>query len=180
MFWGKENWEFFEDLYAFNQSLPEEDRVFVKSIDIEYKMESAIFVINQLIGDREIPKSLKGTVGIFKQIFDNTREHREQYQGLSVMYYYDREVVESLVLSTIDELERKSETYTEFFGDDFIRFATMILEMDDGLTFDYTNPNNNYKFRDRLIYRKFESLVEEYPDTGIPVSYTHLTLPTKA
>ncbi|MEQ6167409.1 hypothetical protein AAOE16_09450 [Ekhidna sp. MALMAid0563] len=167
MFWGKENWEFFEDLYAFNQALPEDDRVFVRSIDIEYKMESAIFVINQLIGDKEIPESLSGTVGAFKQIFENTREHREQYQGLSVMYYYDREVVESLVLMTIEEMERKSDEYTSFFGDDFVRFATMILEMDDGLTFDYTNPNNNYKFRDRLIYRKFESLIEEYPETGI-------------
>lgn len=167
MFWGKENWEFFEDLYAFNQELPEQERVFIKSIDIEYKMESAIFVINQLIGDKEIPESLNGTIGVFKQIFETTREHREQYQGLSVMYYYDRDLIENLVLMTIEEMERKSDDYTSFFGDDFIQFATMILEMDDGLTFDYTNPNNNYKFRDRLIHKKFESLVEEYPDTGI-------------
>ena len=167
MFWGKENWRFFEELYQFNQSLNSEDRVFVRSIDIEYKMESAIFVINELIGDRSIPESLQGTLGVFKKIFEETRAHRESYQGLSVMYYYDRELIESLVLITIDELERKSEAYTEFFGDDFVQFATMILEMDDGLTFDYTNPNNNYKFRDRLIYRKFESLINEFPDTGI-------------
>lgn len=167
MFWGKENWSFFEELYQFNQALDPEERVFVRSIDIEYKMESAIFVINELIGDREIPESLQGTLGVFQKIFEDTRSHRESYQGLSVMYYYDRELIESLVLITIDELERKSEAYTEFFGDDFVQFATMILEMDDGLTFDYTNPNNNYKFRDRLIYRKFTSLVEEFPDTGI-------------
>lgn len=167
MFWGKENWAFFEDLREFNQSIPEADRVFVKSIDIEYKMESAIYVINQLIGDKEIPQSLISTVGVFKQLFDNTKVHRESFQGLSVMYYYNREVVESLVLKTIDELERKSEEYTNFFEDDFVQFATMILEMDDGLTFDYTNPNNNYKFRDRLIYKKFISLMEEYPDNGV-------------
>jgi hypothetical protein len=167
MFWGKENWSFFEDLYQFNQTLDPEERVFVRSIDIEYKMEAAIFVINELIGDRKIPESLQGTLGVFQKIFEDTRSHRESYQGLSVMYYYDRELIESLVLITIDELERKSEAYTEFFGDDFVQFATMILEMDDGLTFDYTNPNNNYKFRDRLIYRKFTSLVEEFPDTGI-------------
>lgn len=167
MFWGKENWTFFENLYQFNQTLNPEDRVFVRSIDIEYKMESAIFVINELIGDRQIPESLQGTLGIFKKLFEDTRKHRESFQGLSVMYYYDRELIESLVLITIDELERKSEAYTEFFGDDFVQFATMILEMDDGLTFDYTNPNNNYKFRDRLIYRKFTSLVEEFPDMGI-------------
>ncbi len=167
MFWGKENWTFFEDLRSFNLSLPEDDRVFVKSIDIEYKMESAIFVINRLIGDKVIPPTLQGTVGIFKQLFDETKAHRESYQGISVMYYYNREVVESLILKTIDEMDRNSEAYTDFFGDDFVQFATMILEMDDGLTFDYTNPNNNYKFRDRLIYKKFISLTEEYPEYGV-------------
>ncbi|MEO9483829.1 MAG: erythromycin esterase family protein [Ekhidna sp.] len=167
MFWGQENWAFFEDLRAFNQTLPEEERVFVRSIDIEYKMESAIYVINELIKQKEIPASLESTVGAFKQLFEDTRAHRESHQGLSVMYYYDREVVENLVLKTIDEMELKSDEYTDFFGDDFVRFATMILEMDDGLTFDYTNPNNNYKFRDRLIYDKFTSLAEEYPTAGI-------------
>ncbi len=167
MFWGKENWKFFEDLRAFNQTLPKKDQVFVRSVDIEYKMESAIFVINQLIGNKEIPKNLQPTLGTFKQLFDDTKEHREQYQGISVMYYYDRELVESLVLTTINEMERKSKDYTRFFGDDFIQFATMILDMDDGLTFDYTNPNNNYKFRDRLIYKKFVALAEEFPNKGI-------------
>lgn len=167
MFWGKENWAFFEELRAFNQTLPPDQQITVQSIDIEYKMESAIYVINELIGDTEIPPSLQGTLGIFKQLFEDARTHRESYQGLSVMYYYDREVVEGLVLKTIDEMERKSEDYTNFFEDDFVQFATMILEMDDGLTFDYTNPNNNYKFRDRLIYKKFISLVEEYPDKGV-------------
>ncbi len=167
MFWGKENWEFFEDLRAFNLTLPKRERIEVHSVDIEYKMESAIFVINELIGEKEIPENLQETLGTFKKLFEDTREHREQFQGLSVMYYYDREVVEALVLKTIDEMERKSRDYTRFFGDDFVQFATMILDMDDGLTFDYTNPNNNYKFRDRLIYKKIISLNEEFPDTGV-------------
>ena len=167
MFWSKENWKFFEDLYAFNQTLPEEEQVFVQSIDIEYKMESAIFIINQLIGDEPIPEELLSTLGVFKEIFEETKNHRAQFEGLSVMYYYDRELVERLVLKTIDEMERKSEAYMQFFGDYFIEFATMILEMDDGLTFDYTNPNNNYKFRDRLIYKKTISLVEDYPEMGV-------------
>ncbi|WP_420316025.1 hypothetical protein [Ekhidna sp.] len=167
LFWGKENWEFFEELKAFNDALPAEEQIFVKSIDIEYKMASAIFVINDLIGDKSIPESLESTIGEFKKLFEGTRKHRESFQGLSVMHYYDRKIVENLVLLTIDEMEQKSELYTEFFQDDFIQFATIILEMDDGLTFDYTNPNNKYKFRDRLILQKFHSLIEDYPNTGI-------------
>ncbi|MEO1253730.1 MAG: hypothetical protein AAFY41_02435, partial [Bacteroidota bacterium] len=124
-------------------------------------------VINQLIGEKKIPSSLQPTLGMFKKLFQDTKDHRESYQGLSVMYYYDRETVENLVLKTIDEIEKNSEDYTRFFEDDFVQFATMILDMDDGLTFDYTNPNNNYKFRDRIIYKKFASLIEEHPKKGI-------------
>lgn len=166
MFWGKENWTFFEDLRAFNSTLPKEDRVSVASIDIEYKMESAIFVINELIGDKSIPNDLKGTVGLFQQLFEDARAHREKYQGLAVMYYYNRETVEALVHKSLDEVDRNSKAYMDFFGDDFVQFATLILEMDDGLTFDYTNPNNKYKFRDRLIYNKFEDLAANYPNVG--------------
>ncbi len=167
MFWSQENWTFFENLRAFNLELPENERIIVKSIDIEYKMESAVFVINELIGNREVPESLSKTVGIFKKLFEDTRSHREQYQGISVMHYYDRDLVESLVHATIDEMEQKKDNYVAFFGENFVQFATIILDMDDGLTFDYTNPKNKYKFRDRLIYKKFVSLVQENPESGI-------------
>jgi len=152
MFWGKENYAFFQDLLAFNKTLPEEERIIVKSIDIEYKMESAIFVINELIRDKAIPPSLEETIGRFQQIFEEKRTHREQFDGLSVMFYYDKEMVTQLVRYTLYDLDNQPSTYTDFFGSDFVQFAMMILDMDDGLTFDYTNPNTNYKFRDRLIY----------------------------
>lgn len=177
LFWGKENWEFFEDLRDFNLSVSPEEQITVASIDIEYKMASALFMINEWIGDREIPKELDGTVGGFYRLFEELRPHREQFQGIAVMYYYDREIVENLVLATIDELEKKSTIYMDYFGEHFVDFATMILEMDDGLTFDFINPNTNYKFRDRLIYKKFIKLITENPDKGIlcPIGMRHAT-----
>ena len=81
MFWGKENWDFFQNLRAFNLTLPQEERIYVASIDIEYKMESAIFVINEIIGEREIPASLESTVGAFKTLFQRKKNHREQYHS---------------------------------------------------------------------------------------------------
>jgi len=167
MFWGKENRQFFSDLRLFNESLSEEDRVIVKSIDIEYKMEAAIYAINQFIQDKEIPPSLNETLGEFKRIYDQTKEHRETYDAIAVMYYYDRDFIQDLIIRTINDLEDNSDTYIDFLGESFTEFATMILEMDDGLAFDYTNPNNNYKFRDRIIYENFLSLIESSHDKGI-------------
>ena len=176
MFWGKENRVFFQALRKFNLSLPADQRISVESIDIEYKQESAIFMINKFIGDQSVPSSLDETVGTFQRIYEETREHRESYEGLSIMYYYDRELVEQLVIQTINDLEDDSQKYIDFFGENFSAFATMILEMDDGLTFDYTNPNQHYRFRDRLIYKNFIELVEAYPNTGIlcPIGMRHM------
>lgn len=167
MFWGQENYAFFQDLYEFNETIPAEERVMVQSIDIEYKMESAIFVINELIAGKTIPESLMETVGTFKQLFDETKTHREQFDGLSVMFYYDKQLVTQLVRYTFNDIQNQEAVYEEFFSDDFLQFVVMILDMDNGLIFDYTNPNTNYKFRDRLIYGKFTELLEDYPDKGI-------------
>lgn len=167
LFWGKENRQFFIDLRNFNLTLPVSERIGVWSIDIEYKMASAIYVINELIGQNNIPEPLSQTLGAFKFLFDDTKEHREQYDGLATMFYYDKELVTDLVLKTLNDLEVNSKEYISFFDDEFVQFATLILEMDDGLTFDYTNPNTNYKFRDRLIYKKTLDLIEDNPDTGI-------------
>ncbi|MEM6735048.1 MAG: erythromycin esterase family protein [Bacteroidota bacterium] len=176
MFWAKENRKFFKDLRAFNLTLPEKDRVIVKSIDIEYKMEAAIFMINQFIGSKTIPDSLKTIIGEFRRIYEETKIHRESYEGLAIMYYYDREWIQQLIIETINDLEDNSEQYIDFFDEDFTQFATMILEMDDGLTFDYTNPNQNYRFRDRLIYKNFTELLESYPSVGIlcPIGMRHV------
>ena len=77
MFWGMENRKFFENLRSFNQTLPAKDQIVVKSIDIEYKQEAAIFMINRFIGQKEIPGELSSTVGEFQRIYLETLEHRE-------------------------------------------------------------------------------------------------------
>ncbi len=180
MFWGKENYAFFQNLYRFNQTLPKAERVMVRSIDIEYKMESAIFVINELIADKEVPESLTHTVGVFQQMFEDTRAHREQYDALAVMYYYDREFVTQLVEYTLVDIGNNTSHYEDFFGTSYDQFATVIKDMSDGLFFDYTNPNTNYKFRDQLIYEKFLDLLRENPKTGMLTVFglRHATKPS--
>lgn len=177
LFWGKENRAFFQDLRAFNQTLPEGERIWIRSIDIEYKMASAIFVINELIGDNTIPDSLASTIGNFNHLFDSSTDHREQFDGLSVMYYYDRDLVEQLVLHTLKELKKKELYFRQFFEADFEQFSQIVVEMDQGILFDFTNPNTNYKYRDRLIEKKMSDLAKEFPGKGIlcPIGMRHAT-----
>lgn len=180
MFWGKENWAFFEDLRAFNQTVPSSERILVRSIDVEYKMESAIFYMNELIGDHEIPDELDPVIGAFNRLFDSTQAERESYQGLAVMFYYDKDYVTNLVNYALIDIQAKEETYRAFFRNDFKAYHGLIQDMYDGLIFDYTNPNTNYKFRDRLIYQKFVDLLQEYPNAGIlcAIGLRHATRPS--
>jgi len=176
MFWGKEHREFFRDLRNFNLQVSQEKQITVESIDIEYKMESAVFVINELIESKPLPEELNSTVGEFKRVYEETKVERESYDGIAVFFYYDRDFIQGLVIRTLADLEERSENYIDFFEDDFTTFATMILEMDDGLTFDYTNANQNYKFRDRIIYKNFIDLKDQYPNAGIlcPIGMRHV------
>lgn len=167
MYWGKENYQFFIDLYEFNQQYSEDDQIRVESIDIEYKMESAILVINEMIRGKTIPETLTNTIGTFQRLFNDTKDHREQFDGLAVMYYYDKETVGKLVAFTAYDMEQNNNPYQDFFGTMYDQFERMIEEMNAGLRFDYTNPNTNYKFRDRLIYNNALELISENRNVGI-------------
>ncbi len=167
MFWGKENYAFFQDLREFNMTLSDDEHIVVQSIDIEYKMEPAILVINELIGDKSIPTSLEPTLGRFQQMFEESQEHREQFDVLAVLHYYDKKITTQLVEYTLYELRNDSSRYIEFFGSNYDQFYTMIEDMFHGLIFDYTNPNSKYRFRDRLIYGKITELVNNNPNNAI-------------
>lgn len=176
MFWAKEHRTFFRDLRDYNLTVEPKDRITVQSIDIEYKMESAIFVINQFIKDKPIPQKLSPTLGAFKKIYEDTQSEREAYDGIAVLFYYDRDYVSLLVNQSIEDIEAHSQRYIDFLGEDFEAFATMILEMDDGLTFDYTNANQHYKFRDEIIYFNFLDLLDDPATRGIlcPIGMRHV------
>ena len=167
MMWSKENWAFLQDLRIFNLSLPATERVNVRSIDIEYKMESAIYYMVQLIGDKTIPEELEATIGVFSEMYNQSKDDREKYQGIAINHYYDKELVQQLVGFTLEDLIAQERIYKEFFGSDYSGFTMLVQDMYDGLIFDFTNPNTNYKFRDRLIYQKFIRLLDEFPDVGI-------------
>lgn len=167
MFWGKENYAFFQDLREFNESLSKEDQIVVRSIDIEYKMESTIYVLNQLTEGKTVPPELQPTIGEFVWMYNQTKEHRESFQGLAVMFYYNKENVTELVKQMLLAMRDDPAPYQSFFGVDYEQFATMMQDMADGLYFDYTNPNTKYKFRDRLIHSKFIDLINENPNKGI-------------
>lgn len=172
MFWGKENRQFFKDLRSFNLELNEEEGISVESVDVEYKMESAILMLNNWMGQREIPVDMMNTLGQFRQLFIQSKSHREQFDMLAVMYYYDKDLVTNLVGATLGDLQANSDKYRDFFGDRFGDFSMLIQDMFDGLMFDglifdYTNPNTNYKFRDRIIYQKFINLLEKEPEKNI-------------
>jgi hypothetical protein len=167
MFWAREHRVFFTQLRAYNLELPKDQRIQVKSIDIEYKMESAVYVINQWLDGKTVPDSLSSTLGEFVRIFKETRQHRESYQNLLVHFYYDKSYMKELVAITRQDLYLQPDAYRHVLTDRFEDFSQMITDMLHGLAFDYTNPLTNYKYRDALIEEKFLQLAEEYPTTGI-------------
>lgn len=167
MYWAREHWTFFEQLRAFNLKLPAGERIRVHSVDIEYKMEPAVYIINQWLKDKVIPDSLSRTLGEFVRIFEETREHRESYQNLLVHFYYPKDYMAQLVANTLADLQVRPEAYEQVLADRFEDFQEMITDMQHGLLFDYTNPLTNYKYRDTLIEGKFLELADEYPSEGI-------------
>ena len=168
MYWGKENYYLIRQLARFNSQLPDTEKITVEAIDIEYKAESAVLLVNKLISTKKIPKELDITLGGFKRIFEEKRSHREQFDGLIVPFYYDKARISSLVATTVGHLRDNDVLYKDFFGADFTHFARMIRDLESGiLNYNYIRPRKHLRFRDDIMFNRMVDIALRHKEKNI-------------
>jgi|GEM_PF-6420523 len=161
-YWGKEHHEFLSKLCAWNRTLPQERKIIVRSGDIEIKQECVVLALNILLDGRTIPpviaRGLEGLQNVFKQ----KQAHRQQFQALNVLYYYDKDQCRELIEFLIADLRHNETPYKDFFGKDLELFKTMINDLAKLYEFNYRR-DMKFMYRDELIFSKLLKLAEACP-----------------
>jgi erythromycin esterase-like protein len=160
-YWSKEHHTFLQNLATWNQTLPVDKRITVESADIELKQESVILAVNCMLKDKEVSRSkyLEG----FRRIYNEKETHREQFQALNTLYYYDKDQCRSLVQSVAKEMEKNPHLYNDIFGENSKLFSRMIDDLLELYVFNY-KADIKFRYRDEIIYKKLLWLQSTSPE----------------
>jgi len=88
----------------------------------------------------------------FRDVFQERSNHRNQFNGLNVNYYYDKEKCKGAANQTLTDINSRRNEYQSFFGSDLPLVKTMVQDLLSQYEYDYKD--RNFVGRDKIIYQK--------------------------
>ncbi len=132
----------YEELYEYNQSLPEEDRIILVGVDIEHQPKISFDYIKDILPEEEPPEEIEMII--------NDLKHKNS------VYYED----------ILDSLNNDREIYMDYLGDDYIGFSLVVENMKNmRIAYDARDENWN-QVRDEMMYNNFK-ILDDNLDDGI-------------
>ncbi|HBG38494.1 MAG TPA: hypothetical protein DDW58_04495, partial [Clostridiaceae bacterium] len=130
----------FVKLYNYNKTLPEDKKITVIGIDIEFQPNTTWNCLKYLINGKDVPSEITGAVNIIK---NKDRSHN---------YAEDRKLAQTIY----DDIQKKRDIYKNFLGKDFFDFEMTIRNLID-------TKSDSYSRREDTIYKNFNLVYSHYP-----------------
>lgn len=148
--WTKEKYNLWKNIYRFNQSLPERERIIVLGFDIEHQLENAFWYLNTIIPEKEVPKDIKPYILRIKSIHQNKE--------------YDNREIKDFVHKLKNNIDKNEKIYQDFFDQDFFGFQLVNNNVINRYKA-YQKKNNEWNItRDKMMYDNFLKIYSRYSD----------------
>jgi len=147
--WNKQNYNYWLELYAFNSTLPEEERIEVIGVDVEHQPYIAYQCLIELLPDSEVPHSIEPAIS----------ELKDTFKILTSRSRLTNPIIESsnMILDSISENE---ECFEQYLGSNFVTFKLINQNVINKGTIDLVS--NDYKqwynYRDKMMFDNFRIL----------------------
>ena len=128
-------------LYNYNKTLPEDKKITVIGIDIEFQPNTTWNCLKYLINDKDVPSEITDAVNIIKNV------------NKSYDYTEDRKLAQTIY----EDIQKKRDIYKSFLGEDFFDFEMTIRNLID------TTKTYNDSSREDTIYKNFNLVYSHYP-----------------
>lgn len=139
--------QMFELLYAYNQKLPDSQRIQTVGIDLEHSPELALQAIHTLLPKRNPPRQIARNMARIKEL------HRSRY--------YDKREVKRFFKRLEKDLDRKRSHYQTFWGTDLARFELLVENSLHGFQFNLLKAlifKDSWQKREERMYNNFLAL----------------------
>lgn len=148
--WTKEKYNLWKNIYEFNQTLPDEERIIVLGFDIEHQLENAFWYLNTLIPEKEVPKDIKPFINQIKSIYNNQD--------------YNNQEIEKFAYELNKNIDENKKLYQDFLGHDFLGFELVNDNIINRFIAYQTKNSKWNSTRDKMMYDNFLRIYSRYSD----------------
>lgn len=136
-----EHAQFWQDLYIYNQSRPEEQRISAVGVDIEHQWNSVVKYLKALIAENRAPDTIKPAITQLRM-----------HNGV-----YNQAQIEKIITTLSEDLDHHQSDYQEFLGEDFFDFEFSVKNCMSGIDA-YSDTSSFAKKREAYIWENFKTI----------------------
>lgn len=122
--WNKDSYNFWINLYEFNNELPENKKIEIVGIDIEMNNKNAFLYLTTVVHNKVPPKEIEDIIGELREIKEKIEELGEIETSYTRVNNKNKDIigVESFCSRLKIDMENKDEIYKEYLEDDYLGF----------------------------------------------------------
>lgn len=143
--WNKEGYNFWLDLYKYNNQLPEDKKLIVVGADIEHQTLTAYIALNELLPKENAPNSIAKNIEYLRNNCNNSEINDI---GFAVELSKD--------------LDTYLEDYKAYLKDNFFDFEFIVNNIINAYKY-YHKGTRDDNFRESCINQNFEKIYSHYP-----------------
>ena len=151
---NKDDYNFFKDLYEFNKTLREEDKIKIVGIDIEHNMGSSYDYIKDTIKDETLKtEALEKTLESLKNIQSYTKTSENKDENYKIELFND---LKPKIDALLEDINNNKELYINLFKEDFFWFEIVVKNIKTKYLSEFTDDaEKSMSIREEQIYKNF-------------------------
>lgn len=146
IYYSKEQYQFWQDVYEYNSALPSENKLRIIGIDVEHQYITAITYLESIIPEEDPPQEISSFFSSLKDIVEE--------------FNYDRDYIKTFSRDFKNSLTNNYNTYAGYLGNEKVVDYEIVLKgMDAAFTWydNYQGDNvDGYNFRENYMYNQFK------------------------
>lgn len=150
-----DDYNFFKDLYEFNKTLHEEDKIKVVGIDIEHNIKSSYDYIKAIVKDESLnTEALEKVLISLEDLISYLKTSPKINQDEQMKLFYN---LNSNIDVLIDDIKNNKETYVNMFKEDFFGFELVVKNIKAKYLHDtaYNDAEKYLSTREEQMYENF-------------------------
>jgi hypothetical protein len=151
--WNREQFEFWRKVRAWNQALPEVERVQVIGLDVEHQYQTGVAYLQRLLPPTPPPQSISPTVSaLIALVIENP---------------HDADAVNGVATALLQDVEARRADYAAYLGDRLFDVEMTARGLRNRFEYYAMDDNNDsLNARDRMIYESFLQVYDHFPPGG--------------